>query len=357
MRVFGARARRAALLVAALWLMATPVSLASGRDPHQPPTATASSTGSTAYIYTDDSFATMPTQTTGTVHLSAKDCCSAGVSDCSDQAKIEATFSYPTSDTIYTVRLTGVEPRATTCTHFGGVGLLKPIFGPTGIGGAQIPMTLAYVAIFGRATVQKNGQVIAENQPVMAFVTQGLHDAAQRWLGAYDPTAQEIGLVVPGLMESDAPIPGFPNGGFYIYWPDAAFELRNVGGKVAAPSAEVQASQGRGPAPQAAMTPLNIVLTGSGMRAGFSRARRGLYQITVTNSSSRPTGIVMSGTDICCTEYNRFSTLIKPGQSHRFRFYFAPGRVTFKDFLSATRTKSGFTNVRYAGHSASIVFE
>ena len=330
------------------------------------PMAFASNIGTTAYIYTDNIMTTTPTPVTGSIQLSATDVTTTGGETTTDQANVVATFTYPANGSTYTVRLTRVDPTALGCpSRSGGVAFMQPMFGTTGVGSSEFPQTLAYVAVFGRATIMKDDESIATDQPVMALVTQGVHGTSQQWLSTSDPTSQEIHLFVPGsMMTGGTAVTGFPNGGFYIYWPDAALNLQNIGGTVnmtgmagvttTTTTMTTPAVGARGPA--APITNLNISLTDAGIQKTIGEAPFGLYQITLSNDSSRSRGLYFTGMDLCCTEYNRFSNILRPGQSQTFRFYFAPGKVVFKDFLGGQKTRTAYSNVRWGDHSSSIVF-
>ena len=310
------------------------------------PMAFASNVGSTAYIYTDNVMTSTPTSVTGNIQLNAMDVMSTDTST-SDTAAVMATFTYPANGSSYTVKLTKVDPTALgSPAQSKGVAFMQPMFGTTGVGPSDFPQTLAYVALFGRATIMKDGQSVATDQPIIAMVTQGLHDPSQRWLSTNDPTNQEIHLVVPGsLMGGGQAVTGFPKGGFYVYWPDAALDLRNIGGAVnmsgmaGAPPpipTATPAMPARGPT--TAISNMAISLTNTGIKKTIGEAPYGLYSVKITNDSSRAMGLYFTGIDLCCTEYNRYSNVLRPGHSQTFRFYFAPGKVTFKDFLSAEKT-------------------
>ena len=318
---------------------------------------TASNVGTDAWMYTSDLTTAKPVTVTGSIQMKVVDVTASDTADSGDAANVVAMFSYPRGGSQYTVQFTAIKPIGTTATHYGGVAVLKPVFGKDRFAGMKIPETFAYIAAFGDATIMKDGKTIAANQLAAALVTQALHDEQQGWLSAPDPVAQEIHLLVPGSKAPGGmPVPGFPNGFFYMYWPAAAFELANVGGLVsttkigAAPSPPV----GRGPG---AVPTIDISLTDSGIRKKIGEAPSGLYDVKVTNNSSRRMGIVYTGTDLCCTKYVRFSDLMKPGQSQMFRWHFAPGKVTIHTYLNARKVREGYTNVEYAPFSSSIVFK
>lgn len=336
----------------------------------------ASNIGDQAWIATGDWTKAPPTQTTGAIHMSALDATANDSADSKDAATMTATFKYPADGPDYTVKLTNVTPRGGQAKHYGGVAMMRWVMGPDNLVGMPMPKVFAYIGAFGRATIAKNGETIATNQSAYIVVTQGLHDENHKMMESPDPTRQEIHLLVPGSTQTgQSAVAGFPDGNFYVYWPNAAFEVANIGGSVtmaepeapAAPAApevttpEREPPTGMGPVRlmEAAGKPLStidITLTDTSIRKKMASMASGLYEVRVTNDSSRTQGIVYRGTDLCCTEYVRFSTMIMPRETQSFRWYFAPGKVTMRNYLGARKTGSGFTDVTYGRLSSSIAF-
>ena len=317
---------------------------------------TASNVGTNAWIYTKDVATTKPVMVTGSIQMKVADVTVGDTANSGDAATVVSMFSYPQGGSQYTVQFDAIRPIGTTMPHYGGVAILKPVFGKERFGGMSIPETFAYMAAFGNATIMKDGKTIARNQLAAALVTQALHNEQQGWLSAPDPVAQEIHLLVPGSIAPDGTaVPGFPNGFFYVYWQSAAFELAGVGGVVSTTKvgATPRPPSGRGPG---AVPTISISLTDSGIRKKIGQAPSGLYDVKVTNNSSRSMGIVYTGTDLCCTKYVRFSDLTRPGKSQVFRWYFAPGKVSIHTYLKAKKVREGYTNVKYAPFNSSIVF-
>lgn len=124
-----------------------------------------------------------------------------------------------------------------------------------------------------------------------------------------------------------------------------------------------QQEMGTGPAmptqpgpSQPVLGTINISLTDQGISKEIGQAEPGLYDVVITNNSSRTRGLEMIGPSLCCTEYVRFSDTLRPGASDTFRWYFAPGKVILRDYFSASKTATAYTNIRYAGSVSSIVF-
>ncbi len=193
------------------------------------------------------------------------------------------------------------------------------------------------------------------------MVTQAIHGSDHQLLSSPTQNRNEIQLIVPGPLDGQKFVKPFPNGYFYIYWPDV--KLTMSGNMKPTPMVSTTPSKiGRGPvAPslgtQSPRGTVEISLTNTGIKKTVGTAPSGLYDVAITNNSSRRRGLELTGADLCCTFYTRFSTLMGPGGHQTFRWYFAPGKVVLKDFLSGRKTRTSYANVKYGGHSSSIVFE
>ena len=329
------------------------------------PMAWASNVGNQAWISTGSKPLAPPKQTTGSIQMSVVDITPTATSQSQDQANVVARFRYPPGGASYTVRFTTIVPRSNAYNHYGGVAIMRSVSAPKNLTGLQVPPILAYVAVFGQSTIAKDGRVIATNQPTYALVSQGWHDDSHQFMSAPDPMRQEISLFAPGSLQAggDA-IPGFPNGYFYIYWPSAAFALRNIGGAVTLTEVGVTIPtpiSGAGPRRDmptvTVLGTINISLTDTGIRKIVGEAPSGLYDVRVTNNSSRRMGVVYTGTYLCCTKYVKFSDVMRPGQSQTFRWYFAPGKVKLHNYLSGRPVPEGYANVKYGRFSSSIIFQ
>ncbi len=119
------------------------------------------------------------------------------------------------------------------------------------------------------------------------------------------------------------------------------------------------AQPGAGPDAMAMDQPrgtISLSITDSGIIVPSGQMHYGQYNVSITNNSSQPRGLVMMGTDLGGTPYRRFISVLRPGTSTNFDFFFAPGDVTFRDFMSASRTQTAYTNVRYGTFSSSLNF-
>lgn len=319
----------------------------------QLPSATATNVGNRAWIYTSDFATSTPAQTTGSISISAVSMRNPQ----NDQANVTATFDY--RGATYTVRVTC--PFAASGQDFpnhGSVQFIRPVLGSSDLGTLGLPRTIAQVGIFARATISRNGRLVASNQPAVVLVNQALHGPDQTLLNVPSTSRNEISLIIPGPLNGQRFVRGFPNGYFYIYWPNSSLQMSNV---TPTPLTGPPLRTGRGPVPprvtaQGPMGAITISLNDDGISSDFSQGAYGLYDVTITNNSTRTRGVVMSGLDLCCSDYTRFSSLIGPGGSQTFRWYFAPGNVTLRDFTSGVKTRTAYTNVRYGGHSSSLIF-
>lgn len=334
------------------------------------PMGFASNAGNTAYINVCDFATTAPVRTTGTIQMNVVDAVAAGQPASENVANVTASFVHPQDNATYTVRFTGLQPMGSTP----AVGFLTTVCGSLGPGSPVLPRTLVYMYATGLATIARDGQTIATNQPAMALVTQGVHGPNQQWLGTAEPDGREIHLVVPGpLMPGGTAVEGFQNGFFYVYWPEAAFDLRNIGGAVAGSTGAAATTgqstvtrretvtttttppAGRGPVGSDVVRNLTITLNSGGI-ATSGDTEPGPYVVTVRNNSSVGRGLVMQGIDKCCAPYTRFTRELAPGASTQFRWYFPPGPVTIRDVLDARKVPTAYANVELGGHSTTVTF-
>lgn len=318
--------------------------------------AIAMSTSNEAWIYTGDFRNTTPMQTSGSIRLAA----SRGAQISQDRATATARFTWQ-GDT-YTLRVTCPFPiSGQTFPGHGPVQFMRPVLGSSDLGTLNLPETHAHVAVYGRATITKGGKVIADNQPVIVLVNEAIHGSDQNFLTSPDTSRNELSVIVPGPLNGQKFVQGFPNGYFYVYWPSTSLKLSGNTNPKPMP-ATVPSRSGRGPATPmlGTETPrgtINVSLTNTGIQKSTGEVTTGLYDLKITNNSSRSRGLMISGIDLCCTSYVRFSHMLRPGQSQIFRWYFAPGKVQFKDFTGGVRTSTSWTKVKFGGHTTSVVFD
>lgn len=331
--------------------MARPAAIGAGAMP----SASASNTGDVAWIYTGNFRNTAPDQITGSIKVSAKK----GATISQDRADATAQFMY--QDSKYMVHVTCPFPiSGQTFPGHGPVQFMRSVLGANDLGTLDLPQTHAHVGIFARSTISRDGKVIADNQPTIVLVNEAIHSSDQQYLSSPATDRTEITLIVPGPLSGQKFVKSFANGAFYIYWPDVKTSLSDNITPTPTP-ANIPTRSGRGPArPMVGTTAprgtIDISLTDTGITKQIGQTETGLYDLNITNNSSRPRGLVMTGVDLCCTSYTRFSQILRPGASQVLTWYFAPGKVLFKDFFGGTRTSTGYRHVKLAGHSSSLVF-
>ncbi len=192
----------------------------------------------------------------------------------------------------------------------------------------------------------------------MAMVTDAIHGADHMLMSASDSSRKEIQLIVPGpLWPGGAAVSGFSHGFIYVYWPEVAFDLHSVGGKVTLLEGEAATKAiARGSIEEVETRNLTISV-GNDRITQSGNTSAGPYVITIQNDSSMSRGIMMSGIDGCGSPYHRFSHILRPGEKISFRWYFSPGQVTVKDVESARRTGRSFSDVRYGLMSTTVSFQ
>jgi len=270
---------------------------------------------------------------------------------------VDARFRYNGAN--WRVRITCNYP--VSGQDFPGLGAVQfdmPVFGES-LAQLNLPRTLAHIAVYGRATIWRNGREVVSNQPAIAVVTEAIHGPDQTLLSTPEENQNEIQLIVPGPAYGQKFVKGFPNGYFYVYWPNVTY---NISGNVQPSPRLAPAIPARGPVstPFTVQEPIGTIaigLTSTGINTQVSQAPSGLYDITITNDSNRVRGVILNGQDLANTPYTRFSDLLGPGGSQTFRWFFAPGTVTIKDFTGGVKTRTAYTGVTFGGHSAAITFQ
>ncbi|MCE5197661.1 MAG: hypothetical protein ABFD54_13655 [Armatimonadota bacterium] len=313
----------------------------------------ASSVSNQAYLVPLDTSGTItPQPITGAISMvGTLRSATAGV----DTGNVAASFNYNSQP--FTVRFTNIGPISGAPQGFSGVGIMSPVFGNNmSISGVNLPPTNAYGAISGQVTISSGAQTIATNQNAIALVTPALHDAANQPLSTADNSSQEIYLIVPGPIVTSA-ASSLPSNGFYAYWPGASYSIGNTSTVLSAPPivGSTPAMVGRGPA--AEVTPLRISITNNSINMSQRTVPYGLYEITIVNNSSKPRGLYMTGRDLCCTQFNRYSRVLKPGGTQTFRFFFAPGTVQFRDLTECTHGQRTCELAHFGKLRSSVTFQ
>jgi len=242
----------------------------------------------------------------------------------------------PSDNSSYEIRLTGVDNSPDI--KYGGVALLKPVFGNTGVGPANIPQTVAYIAAFGKADILKNGMQIASSAPMHLVVIPGVRDASGKMLSSFDYSARQIFLHVPG------PIEGLPDGSLTVGWNNSSLDLKDIGGRLLTQTQVAMAvlpGQETAVAGVTAEVPLGAIrlsLRNAGFRTFLSdNFTSGFTTITIVNNSIRPRGVIIKAKDVIGAETIRYTPVLRPGQVYKFSTYLGPGMFTAMDYSGMTR--------------------
>lgn len=104
-----------------------------------------------------------------------------------------------------------------------------------------------------------------------------------------------------------------------------------------------------------AVTKVTISLTSKGIVAIPKALRGGNYLLTVKNNTSEPRGVEMIGIDSISSPTIRYTTVMKPGKSEAFRWYFAAGKTVYvRDIMSCTHNQRSCMVVTFGQMRKSI---
>jgi hypothetical protein len=305
-----------------------------------PAIGTASSTGVDAYLALGDPMSGKFERVHGSIGIKARDLSdirSAQSTDVLDYGL--ARIHVPSTNSTYEVRFTGLD-KSSANSFFGGVGLVKTMFGDSGIGESDMPKTVAYEAVFGLANILKDGKVIGTNVPAHIVVLPGLFNTSTEKLAAsvdeIDFNTRQIVLHVPG------PVEGLPDNMLIVGWPQAALNLTDVGGKVLS-SVQVASMALPGMVPAGGVVAgevvelmphsINVSLTDEGFRfPSRSGIDAGYYTFNITNNSSINRGFLIRGKDRVGGDFERYTQLLKPGETATLSVYLPLGSYQLAEF-------------------------
>jgi hypothetical protein len=305
-----------------------------------PAIGVASSTGVDAYLAVGDPMSGKFEKVHGTIGVKARD-----LSDIKSTASADALdyglarIHVPSTDSNYEIRFTGLD-KSSDMSSFGGVGLMKTVFGDSGFGPSDMPKTVAYEAVFGLVSILKNGKQIAANVPAHIMVLPGLFDTSSEKLVAsaddIDYSTRQIVLHVPG------PVEGLPNNNLTVGWANAALNLTDVGGKAlnnAQVASLVLPGETRiggvvaGEAVEVMPHAVRVSLTDDGFRfPGRAGIDAGYYTFSVTNNSSINRGFLIRGKDRVGADFERYTQLLKPGETTTLSVYLPLGSYQLVEF-------------------------
>jgi cytochrome c(L) len=140
----------------------------------------------------------------GKVRMTVVDVTATDAAKTQDKVDFEMSFPSPEGDHSYTVRVNKVLPHGVSYPFLGGVATNTLLHGFSGVGTPMMPTEFTYVAFWGIGTVERDGQVVNENQLVHMMVTEPVRGENYRLSmdpqvpgEAEDPSAKMLHLLVP----------------------------------------------------------------------------------------------------------------------------------------------------------------
>jgi hypothetical protein len=98
-----------------------------------------------------------------------------------------------------------------------------------------------------------------------------------------------------------------------------------------------------------------ISLTSDGIVATPISLEPGNHLLTITNNTSVPRGVEMVGIDKASSPTVRYTSILQPGQSEDFRWYFATGKTVYvRDITSCTHGQMSCMAVDFGAMTKSI---
>jgi hypothetical protein len=95
---------------------------------------------------------------------------------------------------------------------------------------------------------------------------------------------------------------------------------------------------------------VTIALTNRGIVSTPASLKPGNHLLTIKNSTSEPRGVEMIGIDKESSPTVRYTTILKPGKSEAFRWYFATGKTVYvRDIMSCGHAQKSCMAVTF-GH-------
>lgn len=257
-----------------------------------------------------------------------------------------AKFRIPTTNTVYEVKFNGIDSTGS----FGGVALAKTMFGNTGIGDSDLPRTVAYIAVFGRADLYKDGELHAGNIPAQILVTPGVWSPITGKVvfeSNVDYESRSIMVRLPG------PIQGIPGGSLTVDWTRASLDLQGIGG-VVMPSSQLMAYMFPGELPTGVVAGeavqvqnLRVTVTRNGIATNMPYLEQGVVIITATNNTEIPRAIMIRGRNVGGVSFARYTRLLKPAEAFYFQMDLPAGKFTVAEAYQVTRPAGLFWKSNY----------
>ncbi|MDO8684790.1 MAG: hypothetical protein Q7N50_15105 [Armatimonadota bacterium] len=302
--------------------------------------ASASSTSENAWIVLGGPASNNVQRVHGVIGFKVRDASSRKAADSGDTVDYAlARIHSPVDNGVYEIKFTGTD-RTSPHSFLGGVALLEPVFGDTGIGESALPKALAYIAAWGTANVYKNGQLIGNAIPAHLMATQSIRDPSTgRLLASADMDNREIMLHVPG------PVSGLSDGMLLVSWSNVALDLRDIGGSVMtekqvaeAPVTGITAGMVAGEVVEIPQEQIvNVSIRNDGFRITKPTLFAGFTTFRITNNSSSVKGALVRGRDLAGSMFERYTQLLRPGDSQLIQVYLPSGSFTLAEFHQVMR--------------------
>jgi hypothetical protein len=104
-----------------------------------------------------------------------------------------------------------------------------------------------------------------------------------------------------------------------------------------------------------AVAKLTISLTSKGIVASPSAITGGNHLLTIKNNTKQARGVEIIGVDLESSPTVRYTTILKPGKSESFRWYFASGKTAYvRDILSCGHDQRSCMMVTFGGMTKAI---
>ncbi|MHB9036006.1 MAG: hypothetical protein ACYC64_05020 [Armatimonadota bacterium] len=104
-----------------------------------------------------------------------------------------------------------------------------------------------------------------------------------------------------------------------------------------------------------ALLHVTIALTSKGIVVTPSTLKPGNHLLTIKNSTSEPRGVEMIGIDKAASPTVRYTKILKPGATEKFRWYFATGKTVYvRDIMSCAHDQRSCMMVTF-GHMTKAI--
>lgn len=151
----------------------------------------------------------------------AKDSTKGDSASSKDTASLLVTFTVKKHaqfyEDVYKIILTDLINEGIDHTYFGGVGTHIFVNGNTGIGTNYLPLSRAYLTLWGKSSIYKNDELLTTDAFTHFFITTAIRDENKQLMQRTDDTRTEAYLLLSGKYGGSS-IPGTDQGFIYLYW-------------------------------------------------------------------------------------------------------------------------------------------